>query len=152
MWGLHKGLRISTVGSLNSDPTVNHWSFCLPRGVELEIVGKEPLTTWQRLRILFYIFLDLGIFHSPFWVRRGVEMILSHMASSSLNMSLYRAIWTHFRSNSIIPEQIKSQNSYIWTSRFPEHRSLFAGKAFSRKLCASENDAEPYRQSILGPD
>ena len=29
-------------------------------------------------------------------------MILSHMAPSSLNMSSYRAIWTHFRSNSMI--------------------------------------------------
>ena len=29
-------------------------------------------------------------------------MILSHMAPSSLNMSPYRAIWTHFRSNSMM--------------------------------------------------
>ena len=29
-------------------------------------------------------------------------MILSHMAPSCLNMSPYRAIWTHFRSNSMI--------------------------------------------------
>ena len=28
-------------------------------------------------------------------------MILSHMASSYLNMSAYRAVWTHFRSNSV---------------------------------------------------
>ena len=34
-------------------------------------------------------------------------MIVSHRAPSSLNMSSYRAIWTHFRSNSIIVEQIQ---------------------------------------------
>ena len=32
-----------------------------------------------------------------FWVRRGPEMIVCHRAPSSLNMSPYRAIWTHFR-------------------------------------------------------
>ena len=34
-------------------------------------------------------------------VRRGFKMILSHRAPSSLNMSSYRAIWTHFRPNFI---------------------------------------------------
>ena len=29
-------------------------------------------------------------------------MILSHRAPSNLNMSSYRAIWTHFKSNSMI--------------------------------------------------
>ena len=33
-------------------------------------------------------------------------MILSHMAPSCLNMSSYRAIWTHFRQISMIFEQI----------------------------------------------
>ena len=32
-----------------------------------------------------------------FWVRRGPEMIVSHRPLTSLNMSPYRAIWTHFR-------------------------------------------------------
>ena len=32
-----------------------------------------------------------------FGVRRGLKMIVSHRAPSSLNMSSYRAIWTHFR-------------------------------------------------------
>ena len=40
-------------------------------------------------------------------VKGVLEMILSHRAPSSLNMSSYRAIWTHFRSNSIIFEQIE---------------------------------------------
>ena len=31
-----------------------------------------------------------------------LEMIVSHRDPSSLNMSSYRAIWTHFRSNSMI--------------------------------------------------
>ena len=43
-----------------------------------------------------------GFFIAPFWVRRGPEMIVSHRAPSSLNMSPYRAIWTHFRPNSMI--------------------------------------------------
>ena len=42
------------------------------------------------------------IFYNPFCVRRGLKMILSHIAPSCLSMSSYRAIWTHFRSNSII--------------------------------------------------
>ena len=36
-----------------------------------------------------------------FGVRRGPEMIVCHRAPSSL-MSSYRAIWTHFRANSMI--------------------------------------------------
>ena len=43
------------------------------------------------------IFWILGFFITPFWVRRGPEMIVSHKAPSSVNMSSYRAIWTHFR-------------------------------------------------------
>ena len=41
----------------------------------------------------------LGTFISMFWVRWGLEMILSHMGAgtpSSFNMSPHRAIWTHF--------------------------------------------------------
>ena len=34
-------------------------------------------------------------------VKGVLEMILSHRAPSSLNMSPYRAIWTHFRPNSM---------------------------------------------------
>ena len=37
-------------------------------------------------------------------------------------------------------------------SRFPENRSLFVGRPFFRKLCASKNDAEPYRRNVLGPN
>ena len=37
-------------------------------------------------------------------------------------------------------------------SRFPENRSLFVGRPFFRKLCASKNDAERYRRNILGPN
>ena len=42
------------------------------------------------------------IFINHFGVRRGFKMILSHRAPCSLNMSSYRAIWTHFRPNFII--------------------------------------------------
>ena len=44
----------------------------------------------------------LGSYIAPFGARRGFKMILSHMALSSFNMSSYRAIWTHFRPNSMI--------------------------------------------------
>ena len=40
---------------------------------------------------------NFWVFIPPFGVRRGPEMILSHRAPSSLNMSPYRAIWTHFK-------------------------------------------------------
>ena len=36
--------------------------------------------------------------------------------------------------------------------RFPENRSLFVGRPFFRKLCASKNGAERYRRNILGPN
>ena len=43
-----------------------------------------------------------GVFITPFGVRRGFKVILSHKAPSSLNVSSYRAIWTRFRPNSMI--------------------------------------------------
>merc|ERR1711965_681807 len=47
---------------------------------------------------LFWIFLGLFLsFIALFWVRRGLKMIVSHRPLTSLNMSPYRAIWTHFR-------------------------------------------------------
>ena len=56
----------------------------------------------------------VGHFYSfigHFWVRRGLKMILSHRAPSSLNMSSYRAIWTHFRQKIIFvwPKNIRSR-------------------------------------------
>ena len=41
------------------------------------------------------------IFIAPFGIRRGLKMIVSHRAPSSLNITPYRATWTHFRQNSI---------------------------------------------------
>ena len=79
-------------------------------------------------------------------------MILSHRAPSSLNMSSYRAIWTHFRSNPMIFEQIKIPKFIYLNFRFLENRSLFVGRPFFRKLFASKNGAEPYRRNILGPN
>ena len=35
-------------------------------------------------------------------VGKDLEMILSHVAPSCLDMSLYRATWTHFKRNSVI--------------------------------------------------
>ena len=79
-------------------------------------------------------------------------MILSHMAPSCLNMSSHRAIWTHFKSSSMMFEQIKKPKFIYLNFRFLENRSSFAGKAFFRKLCASKNDAEPYAQDIMRPN
>ena len=45
-----------------------------------------------------------------------------------------------------------SRFPYISTSIFPKIRSLFVGRPFFRKLCASKNDAERYRRNILGPN
>ena len=47
-------------------------------------------------------------------VRSGFKMILSHRAPSSFNMSSYRAIWTHFRSNFMIFLQ-KMSWTWSWT-------------------------------------
>ena len=41
-------------------------------------------------------------FMAPLGAKGVLEMILSHRAPSSLNISSYRAIWTHFRPNSMI--------------------------------------------------
>ena len=57
-----------------------------------------PSATPASVEILLGHFL---IFIGLFGVRRGFKMILSHRAPSSLNMSSYRAIWTHFRPNFI---------------------------------------------------
>ena len=47
-------------------------------------------------------FFDIfWIFMGHFWVGRGPEMIVCHRPLTSLNMSPYRAIWTHFRPISI---------------------------------------------------
>ena len=48
-------------------------------------------------------------------VKGVLEMIVSHRAPSSFNMSSYRAIWTHFRQNSQIFTNLKTlQMAGIW--------------------------------------
>ena len=50
----------------------------------------------------FFTFLwILGHSMALFGVRRGFKMLLSHIPLTSLNMSSYQAIWTHFRPNFI---------------------------------------------------
>ena len=44
------------------------------------------------------------VFMAHFFVWRGLKMILSQRAPSSLNMSSYRAIWTHSRPTFIFSE------------------------------------------------
>ena len=61
-------------------------------------IGMKSLANSRR----FFTFLRIfGHSMAFFGVRRGFKMILSHRAPSSLNMSSYRAIWTHFRPNFI---------------------------------------------------
>ena len=45
----------------------------------------------------FLLFGRVWVFMGHFWVRRGPEMIPSHVALPSFNMSPYRVIQTHFR-------------------------------------------------------
>ena len=52
-------------------------------------------------------------------------MILSHMAPSSFNMSSYRAIWTHFKQNSII----------FHAATYPQVEDLIGGSIFLKKKC-----------------
>ena len=47
-----------------------------------------------------------------FGVRRVLEMIVSHRAPSSFDMSPYRAIWTHFRPDSI---NFLKKKSWTWS-------------------------------------
>ena len=57
-----------------------------------------------------------GIFIALWGVRRGLKMILSHRAPSSLHMSSYRAIWAHFRPSSKIFTNLILQKPHIRTS------------------------------------
>ena len=62
------------------------------RGISFYLANSRRFFTF--LRIVDHFMALLG-------VRRGFKMILSHRALTSLNMSSYRAIWTHFRRNFI---------------------------------------------------
>ena len=58
-----------------------------------------------------------------FGVRRGLKMILSHRAPSSLNMSSYRAIWTYFKPNFMCLLSKKSQILIKESEIFPKCKS-----------------------------
>ena len=69
----------------------------------------------------FWILMDhFWIFMGHFWVRRGLKMILSHMALTCFNISSYRAVWTHVKQfpcvSKISPSTIREL--------FLNHRSL----------------------------
>ena len=64
-------------------------------------------------------------------VKGVLEMIVSHRALSSLNMSSYRTIWTHFKPNSMILI-LKLFGSWSWTrswTRQPLDLDLGTGQA-----------------------
>ena len=72
-------------------------------------------------------FEDLRVLIAPFGVRRGFKMILSHRARSSLNMSSYRAIWTHFGPNSIFCsrcDRTKKIRDFFLNCRYPHLATL----------------------------
>ena len=76
----------------------------LENAEEFEYLRRGSSSDHRDLQILHLassrrFFTFLRIFDdsmAPFGVRRGFKMIGSHRALSSLNMSSYRAIWTHF--------------------------------------------------------
>ena len=77
---------------------------------------QQPHPVWIAARVQFFFpfFAILLIFTGHLWVRKGPEMIGSHRAPSSLNMSSYRTIWTHFRPNSMIFINLILQTSSCW--------------------------------------
>ena len=73
-------------------------SACHCKSTTLLVLSNAILANSRR----FFTFLRMfGHSMTLSGVRRGFKMILSHRAPSSLNMSSYRAIWTHFRQNFI---------------------------------------------------
>ena len=50
----------------------------------------------------FYFFCIVFLSRRVLGVGKGLETILSHMAFTCLNKSASRAIWTHFKSNSVM--------------------------------------------------
>ena len=88
------------------------------------LMGQVSLSRLGWFGTDFKTFLGiLEVCIAPFGVRRGPDMIVSHRAPSSLNMSPYRAIWTHFRSKSMILEQHK--NPEINTSELPDFWKIY---------------------------
>ena len=150
-WGSGKGLYLPQAMAVQCR--------CLPHCIQFVAMEwnenhPEYMQSWPTLEDFLLVLRIFCNSMALFGVRRGFKMILCHRAPSSVNMSSYRAIWTHFRSNSIIFGQNNPRSIYlnfkIPKSGNPENRSLVVGRQFFRKLCASRNDAEPYRRNILG--
>ena len=91
------------------------------------------------------------LIHKPFRIRKGLDMILSRLAPSCLNMGQYQTIQTHWSK--------KKQ----WFPQTENHQILISGlqyfqkegfsptlETYFQKLLALENTAEPYRTHILG--
>ena len=72
-----------------------------------------------------------------FWVRRGPEMIVCHRPLTSLNMSPYRPIWTHFRQIFMIFIDLILQTGKaagIWASCL-DPRPIFNDFLKTKKMC-----------------
>ena len=104
---LHVKCRSSANCTWSAFATSNSSAFALGVALGSQIKCK---CTWicicngWRTKLSNFSGEDVGVFfnfYKLFWVRRGLKMIVSHRAPSSLNMSSYRAIRTHFRPNPI---------------------------------------------------
>ena len=81
-----------------------------------EVKLDYPSATPTSFRILASFF----DFNGSFWGQVGLETILNHTPQSCFDISSYGAIWTHFRSNSSMFEQIRLPiiiYIYIYTTR-----------------------------------
>ena len=85
----------------------------------------------------FGFFDNFWIFKAHFWVRRGPEMIVCHRPLTSLNMSPYRPIWTHFRPIFMIFIDLILQTGKaagIWASCL-DPRQVFNDFLKTKKMC-----------------
>ena len=78
------------------------WSIILSAFIAVAYTSIGGLWAVALTDVVQLILLFLGLFIALWGVRRILEMIVSHRAPSSFNMSSYRAIWTHFTPNSMI--------------------------------------------------
>ena len=118
------------VGNMSPRKLNNILTFC---------VALSWVTDYGSLLSYRFLFWDhFWILIALLGVRRGLKMILSQRAPSSLNMSPYRAIWSHFRPNYMIFGQtipkrtyLNFRNPQIWKSRNPEIGPYSSERHFS---------------------
>ena len=107
----------------------------------LTIISKTPLTPRRAIKFknrpTNFFLESWAIFWGHVGVRKGPEMIVCHRAPSSLNMSPYRAIWTHFRQIFMIFIDLILQTGKaagIWASCL-DPRPIFNDFLKTKKMC-----------------